>query len=74
MAGFDLLEAATGNAETRQGGITHFAYLRAEAFERAGALQDCVENCMSAQLRQEESEEVAHITASCRKINNRPCR
>jgi hypothetical protein len=58
VAGFGLLEAAAGNAETRQGGITHFAYLRLKPFETRRSAARSKQNCMSAQLRQEEREEV----------------
>jgi hypothetical protein len=40
VAGFDLLEAAAGNAENPPRRHTHFAYLRLKPLERAEALQD----------------------------------
>jgi hypothetical protein len=40
VAGFDLLEAAAGNAENPPRRHTHIAYLRLKPLERAEALQD----------------------------------
>jgi hypothetical protein len=44
--------------KTRQGSITHFAYLRLKPLKTRRSAATLKQNCMSAQLRQEEAEEV----------------
>jgi hypothetical protein len=58
VAGFDRLEAAAGNAENPPRRHYPFAYLRLKPFGTRRSAARLKQNCMSAQLRQEEREEV----------------
>jgi hypothetical protein len=58
VAGFDRLKAAAGNAENPPRRHYPFCLSQAEAFETRRSAARLKQNCMSAQLRQEEAEEV----------------